>query len=114
LGLRSVSKQLEHKRLGFSMKEIQDWVTATNKAEGPLPVPDKHEHLRWRHRDEQGKSPGSSTMHKALDEIYEPPPPRNRNELLKRMGYFANSYLDGGIDGLPAGLKDTIKTAGGG
>lgn len=106
-----VSQQLEHKRLGFSMKEIQEWVTATDKAEGPLP-----QGGRWRHNPESGSGagPGSGTMHNALDELYGPPPARNRNDLLRRMGYFANSYLDGGIDGLPAGLRDAILTAGGG
>jgi len=112
-----VSQQLEHKRLGFSMREIQDWVTATKDAQGPLPKPTASGHTRWRHNPEAGGSgsgPGSKTMHNSLDALYGPPPVSSRNDLLKRMGYWANSYIDGGIDGLPAGLRNAIKTAGGG
>gem|GEM_PF-4501871 len=111
-----MSQQLEHKRLGFSMREIQDWVTATDVAEGPLPRPTASGATRWRHNPVgggRGSGVGSKTMHNALDALYSPPA-RNRNELLRRMGYFANSYLDGGVDGLPTGLRDAIMTAGGG
>lgn len=111
-----VSQQLEHKRLGFSMKEIQDWVTATRNAEGPLPQPTAQGDIRWRHSSTTGRGagPGSTTMHKALDNLYGPPPPGSRQELLRRMGYFANHYLDGGIESLPSGLRDAIINAGGG
>lgn len=111
-----VQHQLEHKRLGFSMLEIQDWVTGTDVASGPLPVPLATGETRWRHNPEgggQGSGRGSKTMHNALTALYDPPP-TSRNQLLTRMGYFANHYLDGGIDGLPAGLRDAILQSGGG
>ncbi|MEL6586786.1 MAG: hypothetical protein AAFY65_15465 [Pseudomonadota bacterium] len=111
-----VSQQLEHKRLGFSMREIQDWVTATGVAEGPLPRPTASGATRWRHNPEgggPGSGVGSRTMHNALEGLYQPPA-RSRSEFLRRMGYFANSYLDGGVDGLPSGLRNGILQAGGG
>lgn len=111
-----VSQQLEHKRLGFSMREIQDWVTATRDAEGPLPTPTAAGATRWRHNPEgggRGSGTGSRTLHNSLDALYDPPP-RSRNELLRRMGYWANSYIDGGVNGLPSGLRDAINNAGGG
>jgi len=52
-------------------------------------------------------------MHNALEGLYQPPA-RSRSEFLRRMGYFANSYLDGGVDGLPSGLRNGILQAGGG
>ena len=63
-----VSQQLEHKRLGFSMEEIQQWVTATREANGPLPQPTAKGEIRWRHSPESGRGsgPGSQTMHNAL------------------------------------------------
>ncbi|KIC39475.1 hypothetical protein RA26_02215 [Leisingera sp. ANG-M7] len=112
-----VSQQLAHKRLGFSMKEIQQWVTATKDAQGPLPQPTAAGHTRWRHAPEgggKGSGPGSKTMHNALDELYRPPPPKTRTDLLRRMGYFANHYLDGGVNGLPAGLREAILNVGDG
>ena len=111
-----VSQQLEHKRLGFSMREIQDWVTATGVAEGPLPRPTAAGATRWRHNPEgggAGSGVGSRTMHNALEGLYTPPA-RSRSEFLRRMGYFANSYIEGGIDGLPSGLRDAIQSTGGG
>ena len=111
-----VSQQLEHKRLGFSMKEVQEWVTATKDAQGPLPTPTAKGDVRWRHAPEgggRGSGTGSKAMHNALDALYTPPA-QNRNELLRRMGYWANSYMDGGVDGLPAGLRDALISAGGG
>ncbi|SIS90668.1 hypothetical protein [Paracoccus saliphilus] len=108
------SQYREHKRLGFSMHEIQDWVTATNAAEGPLPVQAADGAMRWRHVSaDQPNTSGSTMMHNALDEIYQPPP-ASRNDLLRRMGYFANHYLDGGVDALPSGLRDAILATGGG
>ncbi|RVV96498.1 hypothetical protein EKE94_18420 [Mesobaculum littorinae] len=108
------SQYREHKRLGFSMHEIQDWVTATNAAEGPLPVPAADGAMRWRHVSaDQPNTSGSTMMHNALDEIYQPPP-AGRNDLLRRMGYFANHYLDGGVDALPSGLRDAILATKGG
>ncbi len=111
-----VGQQHEHKRLGLSTREIQDWMTATRIAEGPLPQPNAQGLTRWRHSQETGRGsgPGSDTMHKALDALYGPPPARSRNELLRRMGYFANHYLDNGIDSLPPGLRNAIVQAGGG
>lgn len=111
-----VSQQLEHKRLGFSMREIQDWVTATRVAEGPLPQPNARGLTRWRHSSPNGRGsgPGSVTMHNALDAVYGPPPAQSRNELLRRMGYFSNHYLDNGIDSLPSGMRNAIINAGGG
>ncbi|MBY6153081.1 hypothetical protein KUV47_07665 [Vannielia litorea] len=111
-----VSQQLEHKRLGFSMREIHEWVTPTREAGGPLPQPTAAGDLTWRHSPPSGpgSGPGSVTMHRAMDALYGPPPARSREELLRRFGYFANSYLDGGIDGLPAGMRDAILQAGGG
>ena len=106
-----VSQQLTHKRLGFSMREIQDWVTGTRVAEGPLPTPDRFGNTRWRHMDEDGNSPGSPAMHDALDALYDPPP-SSRNELLRRMGDFAEDYLDSGIDSFPEGLRQAIEAAG--
>lgn len=108
------SQYREHKRLGFSMHEIQDWVTATNAARGPLPTPAANGEVSWRHVSSGvPNSSESEMMHRALDGLYDPPP-RNRNELLTRMGYFANSYLDGGINALPPGLRNAIEMTGGG
>jgi hypothetical protein len=51
-------------------------------------------------------------MHQALDEIIEGS--TDRNQLLRRYGYWANSWLDSGIDSLPAAMRDAILRAGGG
>jgi hypothetical protein len=97
------------KELGFSMEEIKAFTSPTRKTEGPNPINGE----RWRHTNEDGTTgKGSGDMHKALDKLFEDV--KDRNELLRRYGYWANSWLDGGIDSLPSALRDAILRAGGG
>jgi hypothetical protein len=97
------------KELGFSMEEIKAFTSPTRKTEGPNPISGK----RWRHTNDNGATGrGSGEMHRSLDELFEGA--KDRNELLRRYGYWANSWLDNGIDSLPPALRAPIVQAGGG
>ncbi|KZL13051.1 hypothetical protein [Pseudovibrio sp. Ad37] len=101
------------KRLGFSAAEVMDWTSPTKLTEGPDPTRQPGE--RWRHSKEgggRGSGVGSKKMHESLDEIIETA--ESRQELLRRLGYWANSWLDNGVDSFPDKLKEAITTAGGG
>jgi hypothetical protein len=92
------------KELGFSMEEIKAFTSPTKKTGGPNPL---HSGERWRHG-----GTGSTEMHNSLDELFKNA--KDRNDLLRRYGYWANSWLDNGIDSLPPALRDAILRAGGG
>lgn len=100
------------KELGFSMREIRQFTTPTRQTGGPDP---RRPGTEWRHNPEgggKGSGVGSGTMHKSLDKIIADA--RSRNDLLRRYGYWANSWLRNGIDDLPAPMRDAIVSAGGG
>jgi hypothetical protein len=91
------------------MEEIKAFTSPTKTTSGPNPKTGE----RWRHTNDDGKTgKGSGDMHKALDELFKDV--KDRNELLRRYGYWANSWLDNGIDSLPPALRDAILRAGGG
>ena len=106
------SQLQKFKELGFSMNEIKAFTSPTKATEGPDP---ENPGERWRHNPEgggRGAGPGSGRMHRSLDRIIEDA--TSRNDLLRRYGYWANAWLDDGIDSFPAPMRDAIIQAGGG
>lgn len=100
------------KSLGFTMREIQEFVTPTKDVHGPDP---RKPGETWRHNPENGQKGsgrGAGTMHKSLDKIIEDA--RSRADLLRRYGYWANSWLHNGVDDLPPAMRDAILRSGGG
>jgi hypothetical protein len=93
------------KRMGFSMDEIKAMTSATKKIEGPVPGANGE---RWRHTTEEGKTgSGSKRMHNALDA--EIAAAKNREDLLRRLKTWSESWLDNGVDSFPPALRDAIK-----
>ena len=107
------SQLQKFKELGFSMDEIRAFVTPTRLTEGP--DPERPPGTRWHHNKVgggRGSGPGANRMHSSLDEIIANA--TSRNDLLRRYGYWANWWLDDGIDSLPPAMRDAIILAGGG